>query len=66
MVALVELVTQEPCDVKLDYTVAKMEAKKTNSFLQLLFRADTSGIDSIPYVKEILGVEVEKEEDGLK
>ena len=36
---------------------------KTNIFLQALFRAATSGVDTVPYVKKILGVEDDNEDN---
>ena len=36
--------------------VAGLEPEKTNEFLQALFRAATSGIDSTPFVKKVLGI----------
>mmetsp|Transcript_31112 Transcript_31112/g.47531 ORF Transcript_31112/g.47531 Transcript_31112/m.47531 type:complete len:242 (+) Transcript_31112:309-1034(+) len=36
--------------------LAGQQPDKTNAWLQLMFRAATSGIDTTPYVQEILGV----------
>ncbi len=68
MVALVELMTGEKQEVKPAKIVAGLEADKTNEFLQSMFKAATSGVDSLPYVKKIMGVdeggEEEEEDDG--
>jgi TRAF3-interacting protein 1 len=44
-------------EVKPTKIVAGLEPDKTNLFLQALFRAATSGIDSGPYVKSVLGID---------
>lgn len=64
MVALVEFMTNEKLDVKPAKIVAGLEPEKTNEFLQSMFRAATSGVDSLPYVKQILGVEEDEGEEG--
>lgn len=37
--------------------VAGLEPEKTNELLVAIFQVATSGVDSTPYVKKILGVE---------
>jgi len=66
MVALVELMLEEKADVKPAKIVAGLEPEKTNEFLQALFRAATSGIDSAPYIRKLFGGEggEDEEEDG--
>ena len=64
MVALVELMLNEKIDVKPAKIVAGLEPEKTNLFLQALFRAATSGIESLPYVKKVLGIEDDEGDDG--
>ena len=57
MIAVVESVLGEEIDVKPTKIVAGLEPERTNEFLQALFRAATSGIDSTPYVKKVLGMD---------
>ena len=57
MIAVVEQILGEEMDVKPTKIVAGLEPEKTNEFLQALFRAATSGIDSTPYVKKVLGID---------
>ena len=64
MVALVELMLEEKAEVKPAKIVAGLEPEKTNEFLQALFRAATSGIDSQPYIRKLFGGEEGGEEDG--
>jgi len=63
MIALVEFVIGEKIDVKPTKIVAGLEADKTNLFLQCLFKAATSGIDTTPIVRKILGMEGDEEGD---
>ena len=62
MIALVEIMTQEKMEVKPAKIVAGLEPENTNEFLQTLFQVATSGVDSMPFVKQILGIE--EEDDG--
>ena len=66
LIALVEAVLGEKIDVKANKIVAGLEPEKTNVFLQGLFRAATSGVDTTPYVKQILGIDDGDDEEELK
>ena len=61
MITLTEMIVGEEIDVKPQKIVAGQDADKTNAFLQQLFRAATSGVDSAPYVVKIMGGQ---EDDG--
>lgn len=56
-IALTELMSGEKLEVKPAKIVAGLEADKTNIFLQAMFKCATSGVDSTPYVKQILGID---------
>ena len=66
LIALVEAVIGEKIDVKANKIVAGLEPEKTNMFLQYLFKASTSGVDSTPYVKKILGIDEGDDEEELR
>ena len=55
LVQITELVVGEEMDVKPTKIIAGHEPEKTNAFLQAMFRAATSGIDTTPHVQQILG-----------
>ena len=50
LIQLTELVVGEELDVKPTKIIAGHEPEKTNLFLQAMFRAATSGIDTTPHV----------------
>ena len=64
MITLTEMVIGEKIDVKPSKIVAGLEPDHTNYFLQQLFRAATSGLDTTPYVRKILGGGEDEEDDG--
>ena len=64
MITLTEMMIEEKMDVKPSKIVAGMEPERTNYFLQQLFRAATSGMDSTPYVRKIAGGEDGEDEDA--
>ena len=55
LVTLVDMVTGEKNDIKPSMVLAGQQADKTNVFLQNMFRAATAGVDTTPYVQQILG-----------
>lgn len=64
MITITEMVVGEKLECKPTKIVAGLEPEKTNYFLQQLFRAATSGIDSTPYVRKINGGGDDDEDDG--
>ena len=46
--------------------MAGLEPDKTNLFLQCLFKAATSGVDSTPFVKKILGIDDGDDEEEAR
>ncbi len=64
MITITEMVIGEKIDVKPSKIVAGLEPDRTNYFLQQLFRAATSGLDSTPYVRKIIGGGGDDEDDG--
>jgi TRAF3-interacting protein 1 len=62
MVALVSLMIGEECDVKPGKVVAGLEPEKTNIFLQNLYQCAVAGVDTTPYVNQVLGIGGEEEE----
>ena len=61
MIALVELMSNQKLDVKPAKIVAGLEPEKTNELLVAMYHVATSGVDSTPFVKKILGME---DDDG--
>ena len=55
LIALVQMMIGEEIDIKPSHVLAGQEATKTNLFLQAMFQAATAGVDSAPYVAEVLG-----------
>lgn len=51
------MIVGEELDVKPNKIVAGHEPDKTNVFLQAMFQAATSGVDTKPYVNQLLGIE---------
>ena len=49
------MVCQEKIDIKPGMVLAGQQADKTNLWLQRMFQAATSGVDTSPYVAELLG-----------
>lgn len=64
LISLTELVIGEEIDVKPTKIVAGQEADKTNYFLQCMFKAATSGIDTTPHVRQVLGLGDDEEGAG--
>ena len=56
LITLTEMMIGEKIDIKPSMILAGHEADKTNLWLQQMFRAATSGVDSTPYVQQILGI----------
>ena len=64
IITLVEMVIGEKIDIKPSMVLAGQQAEKTNAWLQQMFRAATSGVDTTPHVNQILGIGGGDEDDG--
>ncbi len=62
LITLTEMVVGEKIDIKPSLVLAGQSADKTNLWLQQMFRAATSGVDTTPHVQQILGIGGEDEE----
>ena len=62
IITLTEMMAGEKIDIKPSMVLACQEADKTNAWLQMMCHAATSGVDSSPYVQQILGVGNEEEQ----
>ena len=60
LVMLTEMVVQEKMDVKPSMILAGQQADKTNLWLQQMYNAAVSGVDTGPLVAQILGQEGEE------
>lgn len=60
---LTEMIVQEKIDVKPSMVLAGQQADKTNLWLQQMYRAATSGVDTGPYVAQILGNDEGEEQE---
>ena len=63
LITLTEMMIGEELEVKPNKIVAGHEPEKTNHFLQAMFAAATSGVDSKPFVMQILGIAGEGEQE---
>lgn len=50
------MIVGEKIDIKPSMVLAGQQADRTNFWLQQMFRAATAGIDTTPYVNEIMGL----------
>jgi len=62
LITLTEMMVGEKMDIKPSMVLAGQQADKTNTWLQQMFRAATAGVDSTPYVQQIMGVGGEEDE----
>lgn len=51
LITLTEIMVGEKIDIKPSMILAGQQADKTNEWLQQMFRAATSGVDSTPYIQ---------------
>lgn len=56
LITLTEMIVGEKIDIKPSMVLAGQQPDRTNFWLQQMFRAATAGIDTTPYVNEILGL----------
>lgn len=64
LITLTEMMLGEKIDIKPSMVLAGQQADKTNIWLQQMFTAATSGVDSTPYINQILGNGGGEEEAG--
>ena len=64
-ITLAEMMNGQQIDIKPSMVLAGQMPENTNIYLQMQFRAATSGIDSAPYVAKVIGGDEggEQEED---
>ena len=70
LITLTEMMIGEKQEIKPSMVLAGQQADKTNIWLQNIFRAATAGVDSAPYVQQIMGAGDEgpeaEEDDGAE
>lgn len=66
LITLTEMMIGEKLDIKPSMVLAGQQPDKTNLWLQQMFRAATSGVDSAPYVAQIMGEGGLEGEDGAE
>jgi len=64
LIALTGMMLGEEVDVKPSNVLAGQSPEKTNLWLQMMFQAATSGVDSAPYVQAVLGGGEEGGDEG--
>lgn len=68
VITLTEMIVGEKLDIKPSMVLAGQQADKTNAWLQAMYQAATAGVDTTPYIQQILGgggpADEEEEDDG--
>jgi TRAF3-interacting protein 1 len=64
LITLTEMMIGEKIEIKPSMILAGQQPDKTNLWLQQMFRAATAGVDSTPYVQQILGIGGEEENNN--